>query len=132
MTFSPDKITELKRSHPHLFAAQKATEARAEEVFDDAVAKFTVERELQNSAYKWLLLNGATGIVWHAMSAKTTCHKGVSDFIFCWKGRYVAAEAKVGNRRQTSQQADFLLNVKAAGGVAFVFRSLDELKANLL
>ncbi len=42
-------------------------------------------------------------------------------------GRFLAAEAKVGNNKTTPEQDAFLDNVKRAGGLAVVFHTLDEL-----
>lgn len=144
MNLTREQADDLRRRRPGLFAqepasalgAQKAAESRAEAVFDDAVEKFTVEKTLQIAAEKWLRLNGAVGIVRSRMDRPTSNGVGTPDFIFGWPrdGRLIfcAAEAKVGNRHCTPPQAGFLLNVQEAGGIAFVFRSLDELKANLL
>lgn len=100
------------------------------QTFDDAVA-VTDERQLQNDALAWLRYNGAKAIVWHAMNKKTTCGEGVADFVFLWRGRFVAAEAKVGNRQPTEAQAAFLREAIDGGGIAFVFRSVGELHARL-
>lgn len=117
----------LARLNPHLIGHSMP---KAVESFDEGMS-LTDEGQLQRDACKWLLLHGATGVVWHGMHKRTTCHKGVSDFVFCWHGRYVAAEAKVGKRETTSEQDDFLLLVNRNGGLGFVFRSVEELKARL-
>ena len=108
---------------------------RAAAVFDDAAAKFTQEKQLQVDAEKWLRLHGASGIVRSRMDRATGTAVGVADFVFGWPkdGRllFIAAEAKVGRNKPSAAQDAFLTSVKAAGGCAFVFRSIEELKANL-
>lgn len=101
-----------------------------EQVFEDA-EQVTSERQLQQDAYKWLVLNGAGGIVWSGMHKATTVLSGTADFVFCWRGRYVAAEAKIGRNEPRQNQVDFLESAKRAEGISFVFRSVAELRANL-
>ncbi len=56
---------------------------------------------------------------------------GTADIIGCYKGRYFAIEAKVGRNRPTSAQKEFLDSVQAAGGIAFVAWSLDDVDAGM-
>jgi hypothetical protein len=58
---------------------------------------------------------------------------GSSDIIglIPGSGRFFAAEAKVGRRQVTPDQAVFLDRVREDGGLAFVFRSLEELESAL-
>lgn len=105
-------------------------EPSLERVFEDA-ENVSSERELQQDACKWLLLNGAGGIVWSGMHKATTVLSGTADFVFCWRGHYVAAEAKIKNNQPRQNQLDFLESAKRADGISFVFRSVDELRAKL-
>jgi len=53
---------------------------------------------------------------------------GISDIIgIAPGGKFCAFEAKVGRNKPTEDQLAFIENVKAHGGVAGVFYSLDEL-----
>ena len=53
---------------------------------------------------------------------------GVSDIIGIMPdGRFLAAEAKVGDNTPTAAQRHFLDMVNAAGGLGVVFHSIDEL-----
>lgn len=55
-------------------------------------------------------------------------HKGISDLIGCYHGRFYALEFKVGNNQPTPYQKIFMLKVKRAGGKAYVVRSLADVK----
>lgn len=59
--------------------------------------------------------------------------KSAVDFICCYKGRYLAIEAKRadGKGQLTALQAKFLANVEAAGGIAVVARSWQGVEAHL-
>jgi len=52
--------------------------------------------------------------------------KGISDIIGCYKGRFFAIEAKVGKDQLSQKQAEFLDNSKAAGGIGFEARSIED------
>ena len=51
---------------------------------------------------------------------------GVSDIIGCYKGRYMAIEVKRKGLVPTEKQQSFIDTVKAAGGIAFVARSVED------
>ena len=98
------------------------------------------EAELVSTAIKELLLRGV--LAWREQSGsvqtKWNTHlklapKGTSDIVGCLppNGRFLAAEAKTGNRKTTPEQDRFLKVIKEAGGVAFVFRSIEELHRKL-
>lgn len=105
-------------------------EPSLEQVFDSAI-DVSSERELQGETYNWLSQNGAVAIIWHAMNKPTTCFSGVSDFVFLFRKTFVAAEAKCGANKATEAQQKYIDDVNANGGVGFVFRSVEELKARL-
>lgn len=52
--------------------------------------------------------------------------KGISDIIFCYRGRFGAIEAKVGNDKLTPHQRIFLKEVLDAEGHGGVCRSVDD------
>ena len=53
---------------------------------------------------------------------------GIPDIIVCYKGRFIALEAKVGRNQPTRLQAATIELIRRAGGVAAVVRSVDEVK----
>ena len=55
---------------------------------------------------------------------------GVPDFICCVNGRFVAIEAKAGNREPTVRQFQHLQDIKAHGGCALVIneKNVDNLR----
>lgn len=57
-------------------------------------------------------------------------HKGVSDLVGVYHGKFVALEVKTPENRTglTLYQREFLKKVKRAGGKAYVVRSLRDVK----
>ena len=53
---------------------------------------------------------------------------GIPDIIVCYKGRFYGLEAKVGKNQTTRLQAATIEQIRHAGGVAAVVRSVDEVK----
>lgn len=53
---------------------------------------------------------------------------GIPDIIVCYKGRFVALEAKVGKNQPTPLQAATIEQIRKAGGTAAVVRSVDDVK----
>lgn len=53
---------------------------------------------------------------------------GIPDIIVCYKGRFIALEAKVGRNQPTRLQAATIVQIRHAGGIAAVVRSVDEVK----
>jgi hypothetical protein len=58
---------------------------------------------------------------------------GSSDILGCLPphGKMLAAEAKIGNRRATPEQQQFIDAINKAGGVGFVFRTIEELNRKI-
>lgn len=58
---------------------------------------------------------------------------GVSDFLVCLKGRFIAVETKAGYGKTTPLQEKFLREVEQAGGIGLVIRedTLDLLEQTL-
>lgn len=52
--------------------------------------------------------------------------RGVADLICCWKGRFLAIEVKKKNGVLSADQARFLKRIQAAGGVAILAYSVDD------
>ena len=53
---------------------------------------------------------------------------GIPDIIVCYKGRFYGLEAKVGRNKPTRLQEATIEQIRRAGGVAVVVRSVDEVK----
>lgn len=56
---------------------------------------------------------------------------GIADLLVCYDGKFVAIEVKRPNGRLTEDQEKFLHNVRAAGGIAFVAYSVDDVVKEL-
>ena len=52
--------------------------------------------------------------------------RGVADLICCWRGHFLAIEVKTRKGALSDDQARFLERIKAAGGIALVARSVDD------
>ncbi len=57
--------------------------------------------------------------------------KGILDIIGCWEGRYVELEVKTNRRRLTPEQKARIKEIRAAGGIAEVVKSLEDVHRNL-
>ena len=53
---------------------------------------------------------------------------GIPDIIVCYKGKFIALEAKVGRNQPTRLQTATIVQIRHAGGIAAVVRSVDEVK----
>ena len=56
---------------------------------------------------------------------------GIPDIIVCYRGRFVALEAKVGKNKPTKLQAATIEAIRKAGGIAAVVYSVDEVRTIL-
>ena len=56
---------------------------------------------------------------------------GIPDIIVCYKGRFVALEAKVGKNKPTKLQAATIDKIRQAGGTASVVYSVEDVKTVL-
>jgi Holliday junction resolvase len=57
---------------------------------------------------------------------RTAPKKGVSDVLACWHGTLIAVEVKIGSDRLRDEQAGFILNIRNAGGRAFVAKTFED------
>lgn len=66
----------------------------------------------------------------HGAASQVT---GISDFIGCWNGRFVAIELKAPSNPKglTPRQKRFQDLIKAAGGIAFEARTVTEVKKRI-
>ena len=53
---------------------------------------------------------------------------GIPDIIACYKGRFVALEAKAGKNKPTKLQAATIDKIRQAGGTASIVRCVDDVK----
>lgn len=53
---------------------------------------------------------------------------GIPDIIVCYRGRFIAFEAKVGNNKPTLLQECTIRQILRAGGYALVVKSVEEVK----
>lgn len=102
-----------------------------------------LERDVQASILAYLASIGAYAIRVNsgAMAGeykgrkrfvRFTNRPGCSDIIACWRGKFVAIECKRAGQTATLRQKQFMAEVRRAGGVAFVARSVDDVRENLL
>ena len=54
---------------------------------------------------------------------------GIPDVIVCYKGRFIALEAKVGRNKPTKLQAATIEQIQKAGGTAAVVYSVEDVQA---
>lgn len=57
--------------------------------------------------------------------------KGVSDILGIWRGRPLAIEVKSEKGRLRPEQREFLERFRSEGGIAFMARSIDDVKREL-
>lgn len=98
-----------------------------------------LESDIQRACLDLLRLVGALPIRVNSAGVKVegrffraNSEPGCSDIIACLPdGRFLACEVKRPGGKVTALQRSFLDRVTAAGGLALVVRSLDELRAAL-
>jgi hypothetical protein len=101
-------------------------------------SKTQPERLVQNKLINYLKVrghfvftvrNGATYDPTRKIYRSNTSTKGVSDIIgITASGQFLAIEVKTKTGRPTKEQLQFLSEIEARGGLAFIARSLDDLK----
>jgi penicillin-binding protein-related factor A (putative recombinase) len=57
--------------------------------------------------------------------------KGISDIIGIYKGKLIAIEVKSAKGTATKEQKEFLKNIAEQGGVAFIARSVEDVRREL-
>lgn len=88
------------------------------------------EKQLQNLITNYLNLHQ---IYFESdrMDRKTSGKVGRPDFRICYRGRWLAVECKAQGGKLTAAQADTLMTVRKAGGVAITAFSLTDLQTAL-
>ena len=87
--------------------------------------KFALEADLTKLVKEWLSIQ--TNV--KATKICDRYHKGISDFLLCVDGIYVAIELKAEDKKPSAQQLQFIKEVIASGGIARVCETLGEVKA---
>ena len=82
----------------------------------DLIAKISNYLKSVNDLFFWKEHGGQYGTA------------GIPDLIVCYKGKFIAFEAKVGRNKATPLQDATIKRIIKAGGYALVVRSLDEVK----
>jgi len=103
----------------------------------------TLEKQIENEILAWLTYCGA--LVWKNQSvgifdpvkkiyrkSRNPYHRnGVADILGIWDGVPLAVEVKTKAGKLTANQVRFLEDFKAAGGIAFVARSIADVVREL-
>lgn len=90
----------------------------------------TNERDVKANIKEACLLAGA----YYAMPHQAGYGQaGVPDFLICYRGEFIAVEAKFGTNKPTAHQTEQIRKIKDAGGTALVIneKNLDALRRAL-
>ena len=99
-----------------------------------------LEQDIQKQILNWLRWKGIpcykhqnAGIRKPDGSYIPTHTRGVSDIIGCLPktGRFLAIEVKRPGGKPTPEQQQFIDTINAAGGLAFVARTIEEVERNI-
>ena len=103
------------------------------------------EKEIENQILNWLMFvpdslffkNQSVGIfdpIKRVYRKNTNRHhiNGTSDILGVCKGRFIAIEVKAKRGKPTENQTRFIDRVNNHGGLAFIARSIDEVKDRLI
>ncbi len=86
------------------------------------------EKQIENKIKKWLEGNGYW---WMKVHGDMFQKSGVPDILACVNGKFVGIEVKRPGGRLSELQKYNIERIQAAGGVAFVATSVDEVRTNL-
>ena len=84
------------------------------------------EKDLINSIRKYL--KTVDGVFFWKEHGGQYGTAGIPDIICCYRGRFVALEAKTDTGKVTKLQEITLRQITEAGGIAAVVRSVDDVK----
>jgi hypothetical protein len=59
-------------------------------------------------------------------------HNGISDILFCYRGRFGAIEVKVGSNKPSPNQKKYIQRILDNGGVAWWSKDFDECKREFI
>lgn len=86
------------------------------------------EKTIENQIKKWL---EQQGYWWMKVHGDVFQKSGVPDILACVNGKFVGIEVKRSGGRLSELQKYNIDKIRAAGGVAFVATSVDEVRVNL-
>ena len=92
-----------------------------------AAGEVKSEKALHEQVKGWLDRKGVS-YVHGRMDKKSTVGVGVSDFVICWKGRFVAVELKTKTGKVRETQLLWGERVKENGGEFAVIRSYEDFR----
>ncbi len=84
------------------------------------------ERAFQRQISDYLRMKGVNFVFNARMDCKTSNPVGTPDFLFCFRGCFIAIEAKQPGTYPTKEQADVLKAIEKDGGRVSVVRTLHE------
>lgn len=88
---------------------------------------FALERTLKKEIKDWLREQGA----YFFMPVQAGYGASSLDFLVCLKGKFFGIETKARSGKMTPRQGRVIREIQDAGGIAFVAKTLDEVKARL-
>lgn len=103
----------------------------------------TPEKAIQNVILEWLrwrpeayAWQNDTRPVWDPKGERFRnlskyAKRGAADILGMWGSRFLAIEVKAGKNTTTAEQELFLEDIRERGGIAFVARSLDDVREKL-
>ena len=101
------------------------------------------EKAIENQILSWLAMHRILAFKHESQGTfdarigvyrrKNSVHRklGVADILGCIGGRFLAIEVKSQTGRLSDHQKQFLLEVLAHGGIAFMARSIEDVEENL-
>lgn len=102
---------------------------RTEEEWEDW--KFPYENKGKNSLQAYVIKRITPHKDIKLVKVMKANESGVSDLLFCVRGRFVAIELKIDNNTPTDLQKQFLEDVERAGGIVGVAYTWGEVKTIL-
>lgn len=83
------------------------------------------EKTIENKIKKYLRDNGAYCVKYHGNQFSQV---GVADLLVCYKGRFLAIEIKNETGKTSPLQDVNIEQVRNAGGISFVARSVEDVR----
>jgi len=83
------------------------------------------EKNIENQIKTYLKQKGAYVVKYFGT---TYTQAGTPDLLICYKGKFIALEVKNETNKTSSLQDIHLQQIKKAGGISAVVRSLEEVK----
>lgn len=107
------------------------------------VGKGLLEKHIENQILGWLKMRGILSFKIKSMGTfdptkrvfrkpSPWYRKGVSDILGIYNGKFLAIEVKSDTGRLSLEQQSFQRDIITCGGIAFVARSIEDVKAALM